>query len=184
MSVRVLETPIRGLYVVEPVRRGDGRGYLVETYKLGPYSDAGVVGSFVQDNLSHSTKGVLRGLHFQKGQAKLVTVVRGEIFDVAVDIRPGSSSFGRYFGTILSGENHRQLFMPVGFAHGFCVVSEFADVWYKMTDIYRPEEEGGIRWDDPDIGVDWPISNPLVSERDRKHPHLKEISALDLAVEP
>ncbi|HSF17311.1 MAG TPA: dTDP-4-dehydrorhamnose 3,5-epimerase [Vicinamibacteria bacterium] len=182
--MRVLETPIRGLRVVEPVRRGDDRGFLVETYKFGPYSEVGVAASFVQDNLSHSTRGVLRGLHFQKRQAKLVTVVHGEIFDVAVDIRPGSSTFGRYFGTILTGDNHRQLFMPVGFAHGFCVLSDLADVWYKMTDVYRPEEEGGIRWDDPEIGVDWPISNPLVSERDRKHPLLKEISVLDLAVEP
>lgn len=171
-SFTVAETPLEGVLVFEPVRRGDARGFFLETFKDGPYREAAGCGPFVQDNLSRSQRGVLRGLHFQKHQAKLVTVVRGEIFDVAVDIRRDSPSFGRFFSIRLSDENHQQLYIPTGYAHGFCVLSEVADVWYKVTDIYRPEEEGGIRWDDPEIGIDWPITDPTVSERDRRHPAL------------
>jgi dTDP-4-dehydrorhamnose 3,5-epimerase len=161
--------------LIVPVRHRDGRGFFAETFKAPSYRRAGISGVFVQDNWSHSRRHVLRGVHYQRHQGKLVTVVRGAIFDVAVDIRPDSQSFGRWFGTELSSENHHQIYVPAGFGHGFCVTSDEADVWYKTTDVYRPEEEGGIRWDDPDIGIEWPVEHPIVSERDRRHPGLKDI---------
>lgn len=173
--MRILETSLPGVLLFEPKRFGDDRGFFVETFRERRYRDAGVRDRFVQDNLSHSTRNVLRGLHFQKGQAKLVTVVRGEVFDVAVDIRPDSDHFGRWFGTCLSAANHRQLFIPSGFAHGFCVLSDKADVWYKTTREYRPEDEGGIVWDDPAIGIKWPAANPVLSERDRANPLLEQL---------
>jgi dTDP-4-dehydrorhamnose 3,5-epimerase len=173
--VKVSETALDGVLLIEPVRHEDARGFLVETFKEGPYRGARAFGPFVQDNLSRSLRHVLRGLHFQRRQAKLVTVVRGLIFDVAVDIRPDSGTFGRWVGSELSENNHQQLYIPEGFAHGFCVLSDEADVWYKTTDVYRPEEEGGIRWDDPAIGIDWPVEEPVVSERDRHHPALAEV---------
>lgn len=173
--MKVHRVPLEGLLVLEPVRHEDGRGYFLETYKEEIYREAGVRAAFVQDNLSHSRRNVLRGLHYQKRQGKLVTVVRGEIFDVAVDIRPDSASFGRSHATRLSADMPRQLYIPPGFAHGFCVLSEEADVWYKTTDVYRPGEEGGVRWDDPDLEIDWPVREPIVSERDRRNPLLRDI---------
>lgn len=175
--MNVLPTTIEGVVLLEPERHRDERGFFMETFREGPYGNAGVIGPFVQDNFSHSKRHVLRGLHFQRRQGKLVTVVRGEIFDVAVDIRPDSASFGRWIGTCLSSDNGRQLYLPPGFAHGFCVLSDLADVWYKTTDIYRPEEEGGIRWNDPGLGIAWPaeVSEPILSQRDRAHPTLAEI---------
>lgn len=173
--MRFTRAAIPGVLLFEPVRREDSRGFFVETFKDEPYRRAGVVGAFVQDNLSRSRRNVLRGLHYQRRQGKLITVVRGEVFDVAVDIRPDSASFGRWVGTTLSDENGVQLWVPPGFAHGFAVVTDEADVWYKTTDVYRPEEEGGIRWDDPDLAIEWPVSEPLVSDRDRRHPALKEV---------
>lgn len=173
--MKVVDGSLPGVLMIETHRHEDGRGFFLETFQEDSYRAAGIRGGFVQDNWSHSRRRVLRGLHFQRRQGKLVTVVRGEIFDVAVDIRPDSETFGRWLGTTLSAENHRQLFIPPGFAHGFCAVSELADVWYKTTDIYRPQEEGGVRWNDPDLGIEWPIEDPILSDRDRRQPLLKEI---------
>jgi len=173
--VRASATELEGVILFEPVRHQDARGLLVETYKETAYREAGLDAVFVQDNLSLSRRHVLRGLHYQKRQGKLITVVRGEIRDVAVDIRPDSETFGRFVEATLSGEDHRQIYIPPGFAHGFSVLSEDAYVWYKTTDVYRPEEEGGIRWDDPDLAIDWKVENPIVSERDRRHPLLREV---------
>ena len=173
--MRASATELEGVILFEPVRHQDARGLLVETYKETAYREAGLDAVFVQDNLSLSRRHVLRGLHYQKRQGKLITVVRGEIRDVAVDIRPDSETFGRFVEATLSGEDHRQIYIPPGFAHGFSVLSEDAYVWYKTTDVYRPEEEGGIRWDDPDLAIDWKVENPIVSERDRRHPLLREV---------
>ncbi len=161
--------------LIEPALHQDGRGHFVETFKASAYREAGLDAVFVQDNLSVSRRGVLRGLHYQRRQGKLITVVRGEIQDVAVDIRPDSETFGRWVQAKLSGEDHRQLYIPPGFAHGFSVLSEEACVWYKATDVYRAAEEGGIRWDDPDLAIDWTIQDPIVSERDRRHPRLEDV---------
>ncbi len=173
--MKLVDSSLPGAVILEVDRHEDARGFFLETFKEEPYRLAGVVGDFVQDNWSRSRRHVLRGLHFQRRQGKLITVVRGEIFDVAVDIRPDSETFGRWLGTTLSAENNRQLFVPPGFAHGFCVVSELADVWYKTTDVYRPEEEGGVRWNDPNLAIEWPIEDPILSDRDRLQPLLKEI---------
>jgi dTDP-4-dehydrorhamnose 3,5-epimerase len=157
---RRLETVVDGLVLVEPEPRGDERGFLVETFRADVWRELGVeVGEFVQDNQSRSRKGALRGLHFQTnpGQAKLVRCSRGAIFDVAVDLRRGSDTFGRWEGHELSDVNHLQLFVPVGFAHGFLVTSEEADVAYKLSTYYSPESEAGIRWDDPEVGIEWPL---------------------------
>lgn len=173
--MNVTTTALPEVLLFEPRRHEDARGFFVEAYREGPYKDAGVDARFVQDNLSHSKKYVLRGLHFQRRQGKLISVVHGEIFDVAVDIRPDSEHFGRWVGSPLSADNHRQLFVPPGFAHGFCVLSDEADVWYKTTDIYRPEEEGGILWNDPRLAIDWPVTDPVLSDRDRENPRLDEL---------
>jgi dTDP-4-dehydrorhamnose 3,5-epimerase len=173
--VKIVDSSLPGAVILEVDRHEDARGFFLETFKEEPYRLAGIAGNFVQDNWSRSRRHVLRGLHFQRRQGKLITVVRGEIFDVAVDIRPDSETFGRWLGTTLSAENNRQLFVPPGFAHGFCVVSELADVWYKTTDVYRPEEEGGVRWNDPNLAIEWPIEDPILSDRDRLQPLLKEI---------
>lgn len=154
--------------LIEARAFGDDRGFFAETYKASEFLAHGIPG-FVQDNLSHSQRGVLRGLHYQKdpaAQGKLVMAMRGEIFDVAVDIRRGSPTYGQWVGAVLSERNHRLLWVPPGFAHGFCVVSEFADVLYKVTSEYSPTHDRGIRWDDPDIGVQWPLSEPLLSPKD------------------
>jgi dTDP-4-dehydrorhamnose 3,5-epimerase len=179
---RRVDTAIEDLVLVEPEAHGDERGFLVETFRADVWRELGVeVGEFVQDNQSRSGRGTLRGLHFQTdpGQAKLVRCARGAIFDVAVDLRRGSETYGRWEGHELSDANHRQLFVPAGFAHGFLVTSDEADVVYKLDSYYSPESEGGIRWDDPEVGIEWPLdgTDPQVSERDRNAPTLSEISA-------
>lgn len=164
---------IEGLKVITPQVFGDNRGYFMETYNLKDFKEAGIDEVFVQDNQSASKKGVLRGLHFQKEfpQAKLVRVVRGEVFDVAVDLRGGSPSYGRWSGVLLSEENKKQFFVPKGFAHGFFVLSDYAEFCYKCTDFYHPDDEGGLLWCDPDIGIAWPIPEgtaPILSDKDQK----------------
>jgi dTDP-4-dehydrorhamnose 3,5-epimerase len=153
---------------------GDPRGYFKETFRTDRYGACGLTRPFVQDNFSHSCAGTLRGLHYQlpHAQAKLVTVLRGEVFDVAVDIRLGSPTFGKWVGEVLSDRNHRQLYIPEGFAHGFCVLSEEADFIYKCTDFYAPKDDHGIIWSDPVIGIEWPVKKPILSEKDRRHPVL------------
>jgi dTDP-4-dehydrorhamnose 3,5-epimerase len=170
----VKETPLAGLLVIEPMVFRDGRGLFWETYHARRYAEAGITGPFVQDNASHSAKGTLRGLHYQlkRPQGKLVWVVRGEVFDVAVDIRKSSPTFGKWHGERLSGEEPKQLYIPPGFAHGFCVLSESADFLYKCTNFYAPEDERGILWSDPTIGIDWPITEPLLSSKDQRFPTL------------
>ncbi len=170
-------TEIPGVYIIDVKSYGDRRGYFMETYKESDFREAGLNYTFVQDNQSASRKGVLRGLHFQKQhpQAKLVRVLRGEVFDVAVDLRAGSATYGKWVGALLSGENHRQLMIPRGFAHGFVVVSESAEFAYKCDDFYHPEDEGGIMWNDPVIGIEWPdVGEILLSEKDQHHPSLAE----------
>jgi dTDP-4-dehydrorhamnose 3,5-epimerase len=179
---RRLEAEIDDLVLIEPEANRDERGFLVETYRADLWRELGVeVDEFVQDNQSRSAQGALRGLHFQTepGQAKLVRCARGAIFDVAVDLRRESKSFGRWEAHELSDANHRQLFVPVGFAHGFLVLSDEADVAYKLTSFYDPETEAGIRWDDPEVGIEWPLDGvaPQLSERDRTAPTLAEIAA-------
>lgn len=167
---------IQGLKVIEPTVFGDARGYFVETYNYNDFAAAGIDCQFVQDNQSASKKGVLRGLHFQINfpQDKLVRVVNGEVFDVAVDLREGSETFGKWFGVVLSAENKKQFFIPKGFAHGFIVLSDFAEFCYKVTDFYHPNDEGGLLWKDPAIGVEWPMpegmteADLILSEKDTK----------------
>ena len=177
MTPTRIETRLDGLVLVEPTAHGDDRGFLLESFREDAWRDLGVPGPFVQENHSRSGRGILRGLHFQTtpGQAKLVRCVRGAIWDVAVDLRSGSPTYRQWEGYELSDENHRQLFVPVGFGHGFCVLSDVADVAYKLTSVYNPETEAGIRWDDPDIGVEWPVSEPQLSERDKTAPTLAEV---------
>ena len=157
-QISVTSTPLKGLYVIEPVVHADARGYFVETYNQRDLREIGVDAVFVQDNQSKSVKGVLRGLHFQKRypQAKLVRVVSGAVFDVAVDLRRDSPTFKRWHGVELSAENHKQLYIPEGFAHGFLVLSSEAELCYKVSDFYRPDDEGGLAWNDPEIGIKWP----------------------------
>ena len=173
-----MKSELDGVFVIEPKVFGDERGYNMETYQLEEFKEAGITRAFVQDNESLSRKGVLRGLHFQKKhpQGKLVRVLRGTVFDVAVDMRKNSPTFGKYHGIILSEENKRMFYVPEGFAHGFLVLSEVAVFSYKCTDFYHPEDEGGILWNDPDIGIDWPIDpevKPILSEKDTKLFNLK-----------
>lgn len=177
-NIKVTKCPIEGLYVIEPEVRGDARGYFVETYNQRDMAAAGLNMVFVQDNQSMSVKGVLRGLHYQKEhpQGKLVRVICGEVFDVAVDLRPGSETYGQWHGERLSAENKKQFYIPEGFAHGFYVLSDRAEFCYKCTDFYHPGDEGGIRWDDPTIGIRWPLIEgaPLImSDKDQKWPGLK-----------
>jgi len=176
--MNTIATAIEGLLILQPKVFADERGYFLETYHALRYRDAGIETRFVQDNCSFSKKNVLRGLHFQisQPQAKLVQAISGEIFDVAVDIRPDSATFGKWSGVVLSEENKRQLLVPEGFAHGFCVLSETARVAYKCSTFYNPGDEGGIRWSDPDIGIDWPVKDPILSEKDRILPRLSEIT--------
>lgn len=166
----VTELGLKGLKRIEPRCFTDSRGSFLETYNAPRYRDAGIDVTFVQDNHSRSTRGTLRGLHYRTnpGQAKLVWVASGRIFDVAVDIRPNSPTFGRWEGHYLDDESRAQLFIPIGFAHGFCVVSEAADVLYKVSTTYDAAKEGAIRFDDPEIAVAWPIDNPIISARDEK----------------
>ena len=177
--MEVRRTPLDGVLVLKPAVHIDTRGFFMESYSARTLQSLGIDVHFVQDNHSRSMKGVLRGLHYQvnPGQVKLVRAISGVIFDVAVDIRHGSPTFGHWFGQVLSEDNFLQLYMPPGFAHGFCVLSERADIAYKVNTFYSPPDERGLRWDDPDIRIDWPVSDPLVSERDRHHPGLADIKA-------
>lgn len=172
--MRVFRTSLEGVVVIEPVLHSDARGQFIETYRESTYQALVELGRFVQDNHSRSFRGVLRGLHFQlnRPQGKLVRVVRGEVFDVAVDVRVGSPNFGMWHGEHLTGDNARQVYIPPGFAHGFCVLSEVADVEYKCTEYYDPEDPSGIRWDDPELAIDWPLQAPLLSEKDLHLPLL------------
>ena len=174
--MHIVTTSLDGLLIIEPLVFEDERGYFLETHHHRRFQTAGIDCTFVQDNLSFSRKGILRGLHFQKTQpqAKLVQAVTGRIFDVAVDLRPGSATFGKWSGAILSEENKRQLFIPQGFAHGFCVLSEGAHVAYKCSDYYNPDDEGGILWSDPDIAIEWPLKDPTLSEKDRQFAYLTD----------
>ncbi len=171
------ETKINGVYIIDVKTHGDHRGYFMETYKEEDFIAAGLDYKFVQDNQSSSRKGVLRGLHFQKRfpQAKLVRVLKGEVFDVAIDLRKGSETYGQWVGVLLSEENHRQFMIPRGFAHGFVVVSDHAEFAYKCDEKYHPEDEGGILWNDPDVGIEWPgISEIILSDKDKRNPTLAE----------
>jgi dTDP-4-dehydrorhamnose 3,5-epimerase len=175
---RRLDTQLEGVVLIEPEVHRDERGFMVETFRERDWREIGVGVEFVQDNHSRSGRGTLRGLHFQTtpGQAKLVRCLRGRIWDVAVDLRRDSPTFGRWEGHELDDDNHRQLFVPVGFAHGFCVLSEVADFAYKLSSYYDAATEAGIAWDDPEVGVEWPISDPILSERDRSGSRLAEIA--------
>lgn len=174
--MNILETPISGVLLIEPRVFADDRGFFFESYHEKRAWDAGLQVKFVQDNHSFSKQGTLRGLHYQlkHPQGKLVRVATGEVFDVAVDIRQGSHTFGQWYGAYLSAENHRQLYVPPGFAHGFCVISETADFLYKCTDFYTPGDEYSIRWDDAEIGIDWPIADPVLSAKDAIAPLLRD----------
>jgi dTDP-4-dehydrorhamnose 3,5-epimerase len=176
-AVRILTTGLPGVLLLEPDLFRDPRGYFLETFHERKYREAGIPHSFVQDNQSRSTRGTLRGLHAQlrKPQGKLIRALQGEIFDVAVDIRPGSPTFGRWTGATLTGENFLQMFIPPGFAHGFCVLSEVSEVAYKCTDFYDPSDEIGFRWNDPTVGIAWPIQDPLLSKKDAALPPLSEL---------
>ena len=179
-QIKVTKAPIEGLYIIEPTVHGDNRGYFMETYNQNDMHEAGLDMVFVQDNQSKSKKGVLRGLHFQKEntQSKLVRCIKGSVFDVAVDLRPGSKTYGKWEGVVLTEENKKMFMIPKGFAHGFLVLSDEAEFTYKCDDVYNHEAEGGLKWDDPDIGIEWPMGDLkpedlLTSEKDSKWPSLK-----------
>ena len=177
--MKVITTSLNGVKIIEPKVFGDPRGFFLETFHKERYrDDAGIELDFVQDNHSRSARGVLRGLHFQisRPQGKLVRVVSGEVLDVAVDIDPSSSTYGQHEAVVLSGDNHRQLWVPPGYAHGFVVLSEFADFEYKCTDFYDPSDEGGVIWNDPQINIDWKISSPSLSEKDLDLPTLDQLN--------
>ncbi|MCR5508362.1 MAG: dTDP-4-dehydrorhamnose 3,5-epimerase [Lachnospiraceae bacterium] len=179
-KITVETTPIEGLKIITPTVFGDKRGYFMETYNRNDFTEAGIDLDFVQDNQSASRKGVLRGLHFQINhpQDKLVRVIRGEVFDVVVDLRKGSKTYGQWYGIRLSEENKKMFLIPKGFAHGFLVLSDYAEFTYKCTDFYHPGDEGGIIWNDPDIGIDWPIPEDtelIISDKDTVWPSFKEV---------
>lgn len=176
-NFKFISTSIEGVYVIEVKKYGDNRGYFMETYKKKDFDEAGLVYDFIQDNQSHSVKGVLRGLHYQNTfpQAKLVRCIEGEVFDVCVDLRKGSPTYGKWEGVILSAEKGNQFMIPRGFAHGYAVISESATFCYKCDELYHPEDEGGIIYNDPDVNVIWPIKGEVVlSEKDKKHPFLRD----------
>jgi dTDP-4-dehydrorhamnose 3,5-epimerase len=177
--MKIVKTAIEGLLVLETDVFEDHRGFFMETYNSRRYKDLGIEDDLVQDNLSFSSFGTLRGLHFQNpnSQAKLVQVIQGEVFDVAVDLRKGSRTFGQWVGATLSGQNKRQFFIPKGFAHGFCVTSDTALFTYKCSDFYFPRHERGILWSDPEIGIPWPIDQPVLSEKDKTYGCLKDLPA-------
>ena len=174
--MQITTTELDGVLIIEPKVHTDVRGSFYECYVKQKYKEHGIHDEFIQDNHSMSKKGVLRGLHYQENpeQAKLVRVTRGEVFDVAVDIRKGSPTFGKWIGARLSEENHLQMYIPVGFAHGFCVLSDTAEFLYKCSEYYAPSGERAILWNDPDIGIDWPIENPILSEKDNNAPRLRD----------
>jgi dTDP-4-dehydrorhamnose 3,5-epimerase len=177
--MNLIPTSLPGVLIIEPRVFRDERGFFLETYHAQRYREAGLDAAFVQDNHSRSTRGTLRGLHWQaeRPQGKLVRVLVGEIYDVAVDIRPDSPTFGKWVGVTLSADNFRQAWIPPGFAHGFCVTSEVAEVEYKCTDFYDPPSERGLIWNDPEVAIAWPIQDPILSERDKKHPRLSALVA-------
>jgi dTDP-4-dehydrorhamnose 3,5-epimerase len=176
--MQIKQTDLAGLLLIEPSCFQDDRGFFLESFHAERYRESGIADAFVQDNHSRSRQGVLRGLHFQvkRPQAQIVTVMRGRIFDVAVDLRPDSTTFGRWYGVELSDEGPRQLYMAAGFAHGFCVLSEMADLHYRVSQYYDPADEGGLLWNDPDIGINWPVAAPLVSSRDAAYPRLRKLN--------
>ena len=184
--MRIENTGISGLLLIEPRCFGDDRGFFLESYQRDRYAEAGIRDEFVQDNHSRSVKGVLRGLHFQvkRPQAQIVTVMHGRVFDVAVDLRPGSATFGKWYGIELREMGPRQVYMAPGFAHGFCVLSDVADLHYKVSRYYDHADEGGIVWNDPDIGVLWPIAPSAVSTRDAAYPRLRDLSSVALPHHP
>jgi dTDP-4-dehydrorhamnose 3,5-epimerase len=175
--MKVLETVLPGVLIIEPKVFGDARGFFLESYQAERYRQLGIAHTFVQDNHSRSARGVLRGLHFQRSrpQGKLVSVSRGSVYDVAVDINPASPTCGQFVAVELNDENHRQLWIPPGYAHGFCVLSDIADVQYKCTDYYIPEDEGGLLWNDPQVNIPWPIEQPLLSAKDQRNPTLAQL---------
>jgi dTDP-4-dehydrorhamnose 3,5-epimerase len=177
VNFRNLPTEIQGVVLIEPTVHGDERGFLLETFRDSEMHNLGIGVDFVQDNQSRSDARVLRGIHMQRGQAKLVRCPRGRIFDVAVDLRPDSPTYKRWEGYELDDVDHRQLFIPAGFGHGFCVLSEVAAVLYRLSSYYDPDLESGIAWDDPEIAVRWPISDPILSDRDRSAPRLAEVGS-------
>jgi len=182
--MKVIETALPGALILEPQVFGDTRGFFYESYNKGKWQEAGIMADFIQTNVSRSAKGVLRGLHYQwpNPQGKLVSVLEGEVYDVAVDIRRGSPTFGQSFGVMLTAENHRHFWVPEGFAHGFCVLSEFATFTYQCTALYDAQADAGIRWNDADLGIDWPLSTPLLSDKDGKTPLLKDVAPERLPV--
>ena len=175
--MNVIETLLPGVMIIEPKVFGDHRGFFKETFQIERYREAGIALPFVQDNHSRSPRGVLRGLHLQKNrpQGKLVSCSAGSVYDVVVDVDPASQTFGQYVEVELSAENHRQLWIPPGYAHGFCVLSEFADFQYKCTDLYFPNDEGGLIWNDPEVGIPWPVEAPVLSDKDLALPSLADI---------
>lgn len=177
ITMNVIQTKLPGVLILEPEVFGDQRGYFLETWRSTRYENAGIQGPFVQDNISFSRKGILRGLHFQypQAQGKLVQVLSGEVVDVAVDVRVGSPTFGQWVSERLSEANHRQMDIPPGFAHGYCVTSEAALFSYKCTDFYNPATEIGIIWNDPELNIDWPITEPILSPKDASYPRLKDL---------
>lgn len=175
--MKIIETALPGVLIIEPTVFADERGFFLESFQAERYREAGMDRAFVQDNHSRSRRGVLRGLHFQRRhpQGKLVRASRGSIFDVAADIDPASPTFGQHVGVTLSDENHRQMWIPPGYAHGFCVLSDEADFEYKCTDLYYPNDEGGVLWSDPDLNIQWPLSDPLLSAKDLALPSLADL---------
>jgi dTDP-4-dehydrorhamnose 3,5-epimerase len=184
--VKTVRTPLEGVLVLEPRCFQDERGFFIESYQSTRYRDAGIMDLFVQDNHSRSMRGVLRGLHFQvkKPQSQLVTVMRGKIYDVVVDLRRTSSTFGLWYGIELSDNGLRQVYMPPGFAHGFCVLSEVADLHYKVSREYDASDEGGLLWNDPDLGIHWPNLVPNISSRDASFPRLRDVAVTQLPEDP
>lgn len=182
--MKVIETSLPGALVIEPQVFGDARGFFYESYNEAKYREMGIDRRFVQSNVSRSARGVLRGLHYQwpNPQGKLVSVLEGDIYDVVVDIRRGSPTFGRWAGVMLTADNHRHFWIPEGFAHGFCVVSEFATFSYQCTALYDREGDAGIRWNDAEVGIDWPVSAPLLSDKDTRAPFLKDVPAERLPI--
>lgn len=181
--MKVIETNLEGVLVIEPDVFGDKRGFFKECFHSERYAEIGIAHDFVQDNLSRSRKGTIRGLHLQRShpQGKLVWCSDGAVFDVVVDVDPTSSSFGEHWSIELSSENHRQLWIPPGYAHGFCVISETADLFYKCSDFYYPDDEGGLLWNDPEVRIEWPIANASLSDKDQKLPTLNAIRARGFA---
>ncbi len=184
--MKIIPTSLNGLLLIEPLCFQDRRGFFLETFQSSRYREEGILDNFVQENQSRSARGVLRGLHFQvkRPQAQIVTVMRGCIFDVAIDLRPVSPTFGQWFGAELSDIGPRQLYMSPGFAHGFCVLSDWADLHYKVSQFYDPHDEGGLLWCDPEVNIQWPIKEPLVTTRDAAYPRLNDLSYNQLPHDP